>query len=131
VENSISHSNCSVLLAEDNKINQRLVQLILGRFNLELSIAGTGQEAVELAKSKHFDLILMDLHMPGMDGVEATLILKQELGPDCPPIVALTADARACDEARAMEQGLDGCLIKPINSEALRDCVEHHTGIVV
>ncbi len=126
-----NHSNCSVLLAEDNKINQKLVQLMLGKFNLTTAIAETGHEAVDLATAKHFDLILMDLHMPGMDGVEATHIIKRKLGSDCPPIVALTADARACEEAKAMDQGLDAYLIKPINTQALRECIKTYTGITV
>jgi CheY-like chemotaxis protein len=128
VKNNGNHSSCSVLLVEDNKINQKLVQLMLSKFDLEAAIAESGQQAVDMAKAEHYDLILMDLHMPGMDGVEATQILKSHFGEACPPIVALTADAMAGSEAEAMEQGLDGYLVKPINTATLRQCISEHTG---
>jgi CheY-like chemotaxis protein len=120
--------SCSILLAEDNKINQKLVLLILDKLGVKADTAETGQEAVDKATSQAFDLILMDLHMPGMDGVQATQEIKAGLGEQCPPIVALTADAMRGSDAEAMERGLDGYLTKPINSDMLRDCISAHTG---
>ncbi|MEX0323779.1 MAG: response regulator [Puniceicoccaceae bacterium] len=126
MDSSESKNKCSVLLAEDNKINQKLVQLMLAKFHLKGTIAESGQEAVEMAKSNPYDIILMDLHMPGMDGVEATRILKEELGDKCPPILALTADVQASSKGNAL---VDGWLTKPINTETLKASIEEHTGI--
>ena len=123
--------SCRILLAEDNKINQKLVLLILDKLGVTVMTAETGQEAVEKATGNAFDLILMDLHMPGMDGVEATQLIKADLGERCPPIVALTADAMRGSDTEALEKGLDGYLTKPINSSILRDCINEHTRFTV
>lgn len=127
MEDSTDRDSCSILLAEDNKINQKLVLLILQKLGAQAELAESGQEAVDKAETSRFDLILMDLHMPGMDGVQATRILKTDLGDECPPIVALTADAIRGNFAQEMENGLDGFLTKPINSTMLRDCINEHT----
>ena len=94
-------------------------------------MAETGQEAVERAHAGPFDLILMDLHMPGMDGMEATRHIKADLGERCPPIVALTADVMQGSDEDARKKGLDGFLTKPINSNILRDCINSHTRFTV
>ena len=127
MDKNLKHEICSILLAEDNKINQKLVLLILNKLGAMAVVAETGQEAVDYAKEREFDLILMDLHMPGMDGVEATQRIKSDLGSNCPHIVALTADAKRGADVEAMSQGLDGYLTKPINSEMLRNCINTHT----
>ena len=119
--------SCAILLAEDNKINQKLVLLILDRLGVSAMTAETGQEAVDLAHANTYDLILMDLHMPGMDGIQATQHIKADLGEKCPPIVALTADAMRGSDQEALSRGLDGYLEKPINSNMLRDCINKHT----
>ncbi|MEX0331069.1 MAG: response regulator [Puniceicoccaceae bacterium] len=123
--------SCRILLAEDNKVNQKLALLILNRLGVSAETAESGQEAVDKAKAETFDLILMDLHMPGMDGVEATQIIKRDLGDKCPPIVALTADAMRGSDAEAMEKGLDDFMTKPINSGILKDCINKHTRFTV
>ena len=123
--------SCRILLAEDNKINQKLVLLILEKLGVSAATAETGQQAVDAALEAAFDLILMDMHIPGIDGMEATRPIKSELGERCPPIVALTADAMGGSEAEALEKGLDGYLTKPINSGMLRDCINNHTRFTI
>lgn len=122
--------NCSVLLVEDNPINQKVFTLMLSRFSIEPMIANTGREALQAVQScRPFDIIFMDLHMPGMHGVETAQRLRQLLGDKTPPIVALTADAIMGREKAILENGLDGFLTKPVNVETLRECIREQTGI--
>jgi CheY-like chemotaxis protein len=126
--NQERHSQkCHILLVEDNKINQKVVTLMLGKYGIQPAIAEGGQEAINKAVGEPYDLILMDLHMPGMDGMEAASRIKSQLGDKSPPIVALTADAMRCESLSYREHGLDGCLTKPINSDILKSCIEQFT----
>lgn len=126
--NPVSGSSCSILLVEDNNINQKVVTIMLSKLGLVPEIADRGERAIELVKEKAFDLILMDLHMPGMHGVEAARRIRELLGDQCPPIVALTADVVRGNEEEVQEQGLDGFLTKPISVDRLRECIREHTG---
>lgn len=126
--NPVSSSSCSILLVEDNNINQKVVTIMLSKLGLVPEIADRGERAIELVKEKAFDLILMDLHMPGMHGVEAARRIRELLGDQCPPIVALTADVVRGNEEEVQEQGLDGFLTKPISVDRLRECIREHTG---
>jgi CheY-like chemotaxis protein len=120
-------TTCSILLVEDNKINQKVVCLMLGKYGIHPVIAEGGQQAIDTAREQPFDLILMDLHMPGMDGMEAASRIKELLGKESPPIVALTADAMRCETNEYQQHGLDGCMTKPISAEILRECIERYT----
>lgn len=103
-----------VLVVEDNDSNYLLMTFIL-RSHYEFARAKNGQEAVDLAKTGDFDLILMDLKMPVMDGLEATRQIKAET-PKI-PIIALTANAFDNDREHAFEAGCDDFLSKPVSSE--------------
>ncbi|MGI9212078.1 MAG: ATP-binding protein [Methylococcaceae bacterium] len=105
-----------ILLAEDTVDNQRLIQLMVRRTGAELTIAQHGLEAVEIAQEREFDLVLMDMQMPVMGGMEATRLLRLT-GFDG-PIVALTANATEHDKTQAREAGCDDFLIKPVNQQA-------------
>ena len=118
--------SCSVLLAEDNKINQKLMVLMLGKLGVQPSIANNGIQAVEVALEKRFDLILMDMHMPGMDGLEATKQIRAALGDNSPSIVALTADVVQKSIHQALRNGIDAYLTKPISMDMLRECIEKY-----
>jgi len=106
-----------VLVAEDVKGNQKLMQLMLSKLGLEVTIAEDGIQAVEKASSQPFDLILMDMQMPHMNGYDATTLLKRQ-GYKA-PIVALTANAMKGDDRKCMEAGCDGYLAKPIDRREL------------
>jgi CheY-like chemotaxis protein len=131
LEPSGKPGKCSILLVEDNALNQKVVRLMLSRYGVEPDVANHGGEAIEKVKESTYDLILMDLHMPGMHGVEAAAKIHEILGDACPPIVALTADVYHASESDIFKQGLDGYLTKPISSQLLRSCVEKHTGVVL
>ncbi len=111
----------TVLVAEDVEGNQKLMQLMLSRLGLEVTIAEDGRQAVDMALSQSFDLILMDMQMPHMNGYDATAALKQQ---GCQtPIVAVTASAMKGDDRICMEAGCDGYLAKPIDRTELKRVV--------
>lgn len=103
-----------VLVAEDNPVNQKIVQRMLLRMNCVVTLALDGLEAVEKYKATEFDLILMDLHMPGLDGVEAARHILEQSGAEAPPTVALTADAMEDTREECARLGFAGVLTKPM-----------------
>ncbi len=111
-----------VLIAEDNLINSTLLIALLKQFRIEATLAETGKQAVELCNEERFDLIFMDLHMPEMDGLEATALIKHER-PDL-PIIATTADILANANNALINQGFDAVIEKPIDEQKLIACLE-------
>ncbi len=109
-----------ILIVEDNRTNQRLIGLVLEKLGHSSAVASDGKEGLELFQAEHFDLILMDLHMPVMDGFEATTqIRKSGLANADLPIVALTADVRPGIEERISAAGMDAYLAKPFEVPVL------------
>ncbi|WP_165813643.1 response regulator [Aliarcobacter skirrowii] len=107
----------AILVAEDNITNQELIKIILEKSNIKVTIAKNGKEAVELFSKNRFDLILMDLQMPGLSGFDATKKIR-EIDKQI-PIVALTASNLIEDREKANEVLMDDFLIKPIDTEIL------------
>jgi len=112
-----------VLLAEDNPDHQRIVTYILGGRGHAVDIAEDGQQAVRMAKENRYDVILMDVRMPGMDGLEATKAIRAEN--QRVPIVALTAHVMKGDRERCLAAGMDGYLSKPIHNHEMIELVEN------
>ncbi len=110
-----------VLLVEDNEINQEVASEVLRQFGLDVSLAENGAKAVEKTKIQSFDLILMDIQMPVMDGYQATRAIR-EFNPAI-PIVALTAAATVEDRDKAVQAGMNDHLSKPINQLELQACL--------
>ncbi|MGM9486758.1 ATP-binding protein [Ideonella sp. YS5] len=119
-----------VLLVEDDAVNQLVVENMLAKLGCTVEIASDGAAACEATDRARYDLILMDLHMPGMDGYEATRRIRQAgvLKGYYTPIVALTADALAGDRDRCIESGMDDFVTKPISTALLAAVVERWTG---
>ncbi len=115
-----------VLLAEDSQINRTLFKIILERVGLQIDLAANGQQAVEMASGQDYDLILMDVQMPVMDGLEATRILRSE--GLTTPVIALTAHTMKEDRKRCLWAGCDGFLCKPLNQGALLAAVQEYVG---
>ncbi len=114
-----------ILLAEDNKTNQRIALLFLKRLGHTADVAGNGVEALEAMGRNPYDLVLMDVQMPEMDGLEATRrIRKATDGTARPRIVALSADVVGAARTRCLEAGMDDFLAKPIDPDALARTVE-------
>ena len=103
-----------ILLAEDNPVNQKVGLRMLARFGYSADLAGNGREAFEAATKSTYDLILMDIQMPDVDGIEALRMIKEALGKKSPVMVALTAEALEGDENRFIERGFDSYLSKPL-----------------
>jgi signal transduction histidine kinase/DNA-binding response OmpR family regulator len=115
-----------LLLAEDNAINRKLALAALAQMGCTADVAVDGHEALKAAKSARYDAILMDVQMPGMDGLEATRRIRQwEMETGAPPvrIIALTANALAGDREICLKAGMDDYLSKPIRLEILRNVV--------
>jgi CheY-like chemotaxis protein len=109
-----------LLVAEDNRVNRLLVQKFLKEVTLELEFAKDGAEAVEMAQHFKPDIILMDVSMPVIDGLEATRIIRSN-GQSQPVIIALTANAFDTDREACLAAGMDEFLTKPINRSQLLD----------
>jgi CheY-like chemotaxis protein len=110
-----------VLLAEDNVVNQRVAVRLLEKRGCAVTVAGTGREALAALAQERFDLVLMDVQMPEMDGLEATAEIRarEELTGEHIPIIAITAHAMNGDRERCLEGGMDGYVAKPIEAPAL------------
>ncbi len=114
-----------ILIAEDNDSNYILMTYILKKY-YQFERAKNGQEAVEKAEKGEYDIVLMDIKMPVMDGLEATKAIK-ELLPDL-PIIALTANAFDSDRQLAMEAGCNDFLSKPVSSELCLKTIKKFVG---
>ena len=112
------HGGQRVLLAEDNPVNREVAEELLNGTGLVVETAGDGDRAVEMASTRSYDLVLMDMQMPGIDGVEATRILRRRLG-QALPIVAMTANAFGDDRVTCLEAGMNDHIAKPVDPELL------------
>jgi len=110
---NLSHKQ--ILLTEDNMTNQEVALTLLRELQFQVSIANNGKEAVEAIKTTHFDLILMDLQMPEMDGFEATRLIRQDKNYQQVPIIAMTAHAMQEDRQKCLNAQMDDYLTKPID----------------
>lgn len=121
-EFNLLEASLRVLLVEDNPVNELVARRFLEREGLRCEVARDGIEALELVKTKAWDLVLMDCQMPRMDGFEATLAIRaweQERGHSAVAIVALTANTVEGDRQRCQEVGMDDFLAKPLRRDAL------------
>lgn len=117
-----------VLLVEDNEINQLITTEMLHHCGYEVSIAANGLEAVAYANEQNFDAILMDIQMPEMGGIEATMYIRTVLEQNSVPIIAMTANAMAGDQERSLHAGMQAHLTKPINPDELYATLAHWIG---
>lgn len=118
-ESKISELNkLTILLVEDNPINVKFVLSLFADYNIHAAVAENGYLAIEMVKTTDYDLILMDIEMPKMNGFEATEIIRTELKKDV-PIIALTAHAMAGEEEKCLSMGMNGYISKPINATLL------------
>ena len=113
-----------ILLAEDNVVNQKVALKILDRFGYRADVAGNGVEVIEALRRKRYDLILMDVQMPEMDGIEATRAICSEWPMGRPCIVAMTANAAKEDREKCLAAGMDGFISKPVRVEELRAVIQ-------
>jgi len=117
----------SILLAEDNDINALLAISLVSREGHKVERVTNGREALEAARAKTYDLVLMDVHMPEMDGLEATRNLRAQGLTDL-PIIALTANAMAGDRRECLDAGMNDYLAKPLDPDLLLEAIARWTG---
>ena len=112
-------SNAAILLVEDHVVNQQLATSMLGKWGHDVTLAQNGREAVDLFPTDAFDLVLMDMQMPIMDGLKATREIRLIPERRRTPILSITANAFVEDKARCLEAGMDDFIAKPVRPDAL------------
>jgi len=119
IDNSHSPGETSILLVEDNPVNQKIVVLLLRALGLKADLAFNGLEALKALANKKYSIILMDCHMPEMDGFEATKAIRQleTSAQSRIPIIAVTALAMQGDEEKCLAAGMDDYISKPIDTQ--------------
>jgi len=125
---TLSRAKVRILLAEDNAVNRRVVCRILEKAGYDVVAVADGKEALKRLRAGSFDLVLMDIQMPDMDGFEATRAIRQQekQTADHIPIIALTAHALSSDREHCLEAGADDYITKPINARSFLNLVEKH-----
>jgi CheY-like chemotaxis protein len=113
-----------ILLTEDNLVNQKVALKMLERLGYAADIANNGREAVQAVAKKVYDVVLMDIQMPVMDGLEAAKRILAAHGDKRPRLVAMTAHAMPGDREAGLAQGMDDYLTKPVRMEALQAALE-------
>ena len=110
--------NKRILMVEDNPLNRLVARTVLKSYGVIVTEANNGQEAIDLLKSNSFDLILMDVQMPVMDGLQATSIIRADISLDI-PIIALTANALKGEQDRCIDAGMNDFVTKPFEESTL------------
>ena len=117
----------NILLVEDNELNQLLAVKVFEKWDKKIDIANNGKEAIEKISTNFYDIILMDIQMPGMDGIELTRYIRSSMGEKSNiPIIALTAHATKGEERRCFENGVNDYLSKPYNFDVLLNKLYHN-----
>jgi CheY-like chemotaxis protein len=113
-----------ILLVEDVELNREIIRSMLERDGHEVAVAENGREAVRMVRGSTFDMVFMDIHMPVMDGIEATRLIRKFPPPKCDiPIIALTANVMAPEQQKCRQAGMNDVLMKPVDWDRVRACL--------
>lgn len=121
------HADASLLVAEDNRLNQELLRHLLQSWQLRFQVASNGKEVLNALQRQHFDLVLLDIQMPEMDGYTTARKIRQELHSNI-PIIAMTAHAMAGEREKCLSYGMNEYISKPIREEELHRMIQVFTG---
>jgi CheY-like chemotaxis protein len=110
-----------ILLVEDNFINQKVGLILLARLGYSAHLATDGQWALSAVDDAQYDLILMDIQMPNLSGIDAARLIREKLGVNCPQIFAMTAEAMEGECGKYLALGFDGFLTKPFQNQVLQE----------
>ncbi len=119
IKDKIPQINANILYAEDKIVNQKVISIILQNAGCKIDIAENGEKALSMSQQNQYDVILMDIQMPIMDGITATQKIKKSLGNNTPPIIAVSANAIHADAQYYLSRGLDDYITKPVSSTEL------------
>jgi len=122
-KSALDWSNINIMVVDDNEINLRLVEIILHKHRAHVTTARLGTQAIHYASKKSYDIIFMDLHMPGLDGYETAKKIRENSPGKQAVIIALTANALPQEKEKAIKSGMNGVLIKPINDAILQKVI--------
>jgi len=125
-EANAKHRPVRILIAEDNLVNQKVVSAILKKHGYEVHLAGNGREALACLERCEYDLVLMDVQMPELDGIRAARRIRENARWKDLPVVAMTAHAMTGDQERCLRAGMNGYLSKPVTPAHLLDMVRRH-----
>jgi CheY-like chemotaxis protein len=115
-------TNVNILVVEDNAVNQKIMNFMLNKLGATVTSALDGEAAVDLLKEQGFNIVLMDLQMPGMNGFETARYIRKELSNNV-PIIALTADLFVAESGECMEAGMNACIVKPVDTADLEKII--------
>lgn len=121
--NPYDWSNINIMVVDDNEVNLRLVEIILHKHKARVTTARSGDQAIDYASMNSFDIIFMDLHMPGLDGYETTKRIREISPGEQPVIIALTANAMSQEENKVIQSGMNGIIIKPVSDVILQKVI--------
>lgn len=110
------------MVVEDNLVNQKITNFMLKKLNAIVSSAMDGNEAVALLRHNNYDVVLMDLQMPGMDGFATTEYIRQQLHSNV-PVIAVTADIFVNETSDYLDAGMNACICKPFEANALGEMI--------
>lgn len=123
-KSTFSWSELKILVVDDNDINLKLAEIVLTKNNAQVVTANNGQQSIDISKEQHFDLILMDIQMPEMDGFQSSKLIRKNKKNNDTTIIALTANALATKKSHLIEQsGINDVLIKPINETSIQNMI--------
>jgi len=117
-------SSINVMVVDDNEVNLRLAEIILHKHKARVTTARSGEQAVDYASMNSYDIIFMDLHMPGLDGYETTSKIREMAPGKQPVIIALTANALPQEKEKVTQSGMNGILIKPVSDAVLNKVID-------
>ncbi|KPA09494.1 Multi-sensor hybrid histidine kinase [Candidatus Magnetomorum sp. HK-1] len=124
--------NAKILLVEDNRVNQKIVKIFIEKLNCQIEIANNGLEAISMLTEKEYDLVLMDVMMPKMNGLDATELIRDPTSPvqqHAIPIIAMTANAMKGDREKCLDAGMDDYLSKPVTYNALKNILQQYLSV--
>jgi len=120
---TVDWSNINIMVVDDNDVNLRLAEIILHKHKARVTTARSGAQALDYASMNSYDIIFMDLHMPGLDGYETTQKIREITPGRQPVIIALTANAMPREKEKVMQAGMNGILIKPVSDSTLQKLI--------
>ena len=115
-----------ILIVEDNPANQKVVAVLLGKRGYQTFVVTNGRQALEALEDSRYDLVLMDVQMPVLDGLETTRIIRKDARWSTLPVVGLTAHAMSGDRERCLEAGMNDYVAKPVRMPALLETVSKY-----